>query len=174
MTRHSDRHTRFSEPCDGFIPLLVRAGDDSLSAGDRVVLDAHIQTCDGCREALAVQRAASMSLAGAFDADAPLGFSTRVVAHLHGDSQLSWLDRLDFRRWTWRVSPIAAGLGLAAYLMITASESTAASGETAITGDTTAPAALSEVIDSGDLVSMVWDAENGAAVLTANEEEAPQ
>ena len=172
MTAHSDRHTRFSEPCDRFIPLLVRAGDESLSAADRVSLDAHVQTCDGCREALAVQRAASAGLAGAFDADPPLGFATRVVAHLHGDSQLSWLDRLDFRRWTWRVSPIAAGLGLAAYLMIATGESTAAS-ESAAIGETD-PAALSDVIESGDLVSMAWDAENGSDTFTVGDEEAPQ
>lgn len=174
MTLHSDRHMRFSEPCDGFLPLLVRAGDESLGADNRARLDAHTQTCEVCREALAVQRTAHASLAGAFDVDQPLGLATRVLAHLHGDSQMSWLDRLDFRRWTWRVSPIAAGLGLAAYLMIAASESTAASEEAAVTSDTTAPAALSDVIDSGDLVSMVWDAENGADAFPVNDEENPQ
>lgn len=172
MTPHTDRHSQFSEPCEGYLPLLVRAADDSLGADDRVRLDAHTRTCEVCREALAVQRAAYASLAGAFDVDPPLGFSTRVVAHLESDPQASWLERLDFRRWTWRVSPVAAGLGLAAYLVIATGESTAASASAEI--GATDPAVLSDVIDSGDLVSMVWDAENGSDTSTVSDEGAPQ
>jgi anti-sigma factor RsiW len=174
MTPHTDRHSRFSEPCEEYLPLLIRAADDSLAAGDRAHLDAHLQTCDACREALDVQRTAYVNLAGAFDVDPPLGFSTRVVAHLNSDPQTAWLDRLDFRRWTWRVSPIAVGLGLVAYLMIATGESTAAS-ESAATAIVVAdPVAVSDVIDGGDLVSMVWDAENGSDTFPVSGEEAPQ
>jgi anti-sigma factor RsiW len=172
MTPHTDRHSRFSEPCEGYLPLLVRAADDSLDAGDRAYFDAHLQTCDACREALAVQRTAYVDLTGAFDVDPPLGFSTRVVAHLDSDPQNGWLDRLDFRRWTWRVSPIAAGLGLAAYLLIATGESTAASESPATATVATDPVAVSDVIDGGDLVSMVWAAETGSDTL--NNEETPR
>ena len=174
MTPHTDRHAPFSEPCEEYLPRLVRAADDSLGAGDRADLDAHLQTCNACRSALDVQRIACESLVDAFDVEPPLGFSTRVLAHLKSDPQIGWLDRLDFRRWTWRVSPIAAGLGLAAYLLIATGESTAASEAAAIASDGTDAVALSNVIDSGDLVSIVWNAENGSDTFSISAEEAPQ
>jgi anti-sigma factor RsiW len=142
--------------------LLVRAADDSLDASGRARLDAHMLTCETCRYALDSQRTAHVLLANAFDVDAPLGFTSRVVAHL--EPGRSWLDRFDFRRWTWRVSPLAAGLMLAAGIVASGGQTTSASPaifvvNAADTGVEPTAVRLSDAVGETDLVSRMWYAE---------------
>ncbi len=157
------------QSCPSFIPLIVRAADDTIEPDDRARLDAHLAGCPACRAALEAQRMVHMNLAGAFDAEVPLGFATRIVAQL--DPRESWLDRLDFRRWTWRLGPVAAGLAIAAYVVVASEAATSAEStvpETAVL--------LSDAVDESGIVALTWAAEVGAsdADAAASTEETPQ
>ena len=94
-----------------FERLLVRAADGQLDATERETLDRHLATCDACRAALAAQTRVRASLQARPPLDASPAFYARVTASLR--SPASWLDSLDFRRWTWRLVPVAAALVIA-------------------------------------------------------------
>ena len=98
-----------------FTALLVRAAEDELPVEDRARLDAHLLDCPSCREALADQRAVRSRLLAEPVVGASLGFDRRVMAAIRAEAEgraRSWLDSLDFRRWTWRLVPVAAALAL--------------------------------------------------------------
>lgn len=158
---------RSDEPCDDYVSLLVRAADDSLDPDGRARLDEHLPTCEACRAALETQQLAHVMLSDAFEVDPPLGFTTRVVAHI--EPRTGWLDRLDFRRWTWRISPVAAGLILVAWIVAAGSETTSASASIDVVSATDAGVEAdavrwSDAGDGPDLVSLAWDAEVAAAI----------
>ena len=156
MDAPSDRD-RQAEPCEDRIALLVRAADDSLDASDRAQLDRHLAACPACSRALETQRGGRALLARAFDAEAPLGFSTRVLAHLESSDR--WIDRLDFRRWTWRVGPVTAALLLAAWMVTGDTTSAAEAVVNATDAGVAADAVLwSDVMNDADLVSITWEA----------------
>lgn len=71
-------------------------------------LAAHLAGCAACREASAGQDDVAAVLSARPAAAAPLGFATRVMAHL--DASPTWLDVIDWRRWTVRLAPAAAAL----------------------------------------------------------------
>lgn len=91
-----------------FERLLVRAADGLLDANERQTLDGHLSTCESCRAELAAQTVVRTSLQSRPPIDASAAFYARVRSSLR--SPASWLDGLDFRRWTWRLAPIAAAL----------------------------------------------------------------
>ena len=94
-----------------FERLLVRAADGLLEANERAMLDRHLATCDSCRAALIAQTLVRTSLQSRPPIEASAAFHARVTSALR--SPASWLDGLDFRRWTWRLAPIAAALVIA-------------------------------------------------------------
>jgi anti-sigma factor RsiW len=131
MTTDNGPLFRSPEPCRDRIGLIVRAADGSLDADGRAALDAHLETCAACREALEGQRAARAALAAWPEAMALPDFSARVMARLERDR--NWLELLDFRRWSWRLSPVVAALAIAAYVTVdqtsaAVAQSSAASG----------------------------------------------
>jgi anti-sigma factor RsiW len=173
MTHTDDGEDRAETACPDFIGLIVRAADGTLGAADRGRLGEHLAACAACREALESQQLASAALAAAADIGPPLGFASRIVANL--DARGSWLDRLDFRRWTWRVGPVAAGLCLVAYVVVATGETAAAAdGDVVVaTGAAIEPAAVlwSDAMNGTDLVSLIWEAEVAEASVPG---EAPQ
>ena len=94
-----------------FERLLVRAADGLLEGSERETLDQHLATCDSCRAALAAQTRVRSSLQSRPPIGASAAFYARVRSSMR--SPASWLDSLDFRRWTWRLVPIAAALVIA-------------------------------------------------------------
>lgn len=101
--------------CDDFIPALVRAAEGALPEAERAALDAHLLTCTACAEALADQRAMRQALSALAAAPATSTVGARVMATLRAEAEAagpSWSDALDFRRWTWRLVPVAAALAL--------------------------------------------------------------
>jgi anti-sigma factor RsiW len=112
-------------PHEEYIGLLARAADDSLDAAGRIRLETHLTTCEGCRAALAAQRHAHEILRAWRPAPASADFARRVVAAARPAE--SWLDGWDYRRWTWRLSPVAAGLALTALLVVTQMDRTVSS-----------------------------------------------
>jgi len=163
--------------CDDVIGLLVRAGDHTLDATERTRLDTHLLTCEACRAALQTQHMAHTLLADAFTVEPPFGFATRVIAHLDAPAP-HLLDRFDFRRWTWRVSPVAGGLFLAAWLIVagTGTSSASAAGEVVSADSTDAEAVLwSDALDGADFVSLVWEADVAVPPAgVSGREEGPQ
>ncbi|MSO50562.1 MAG: zf-HC2 domain-containing protein [Acidobacteria bacterium] len=104
-----------TDHCAAFTASLVRAAEDVLPAEGQARLDAHLLDCPSCREALVDQRAVRSRLVAEPVAGASLGFDRRVMAAIRAETEgraRSWLDSLDFRRWTWRLVPVAAALAL--------------------------------------------------------------
>jgi anti-sigma factor RsiW len=115
-----------SDDCAGVNTLLLRAAEGAIAPEDEARLNAHLASCPSCREALADQRAMRELLQAYPTEGARLGFDARVMAAIRaetGASASGWLGALDFRRWTWRLVPIAAALVLAS-LMVNRTETT--------------------------------------------------
>lgn len=101
--------------CDTWLPILLVAAEDrldELDVTDRDRLAAHLARCADCRDALDEQRAVRAVLTTRRDAPVPAGFATRVAAHVTVGS--SWIDLLQWRTWSFRLAPLAAGLLLVA------------------------------------------------------------
>ena len=97
--------------------LLARAGDGALTDAEQRDLQAHLDGCAACRDALEAQRLVSRTLV-ARDAFEPApGFANRVSARLDRQ-QGGILDLANWRAWTVGLAPVAAGLVFAAYLGI--------------------------------------------------------
>lgn len=106
-----------TDNCTAFTSLLVRVADGTASAQEQSRLDAHIATCASCAAALEDQRGVHAWLRSQPVTGASWGFDTRVMASIRAEAEgrsRGWLDSLDFRRWTWRLVPVAAALVLAA------------------------------------------------------------
>lgn len=100
--------------CERMRPLILRSVDGRLTPDARVALDAHVAACAACREALADQQGVA-SLLGELPIDAgPREFATRVRDRVAPRGAL--VDLVNWRAWTWRLVPVAALLGLLAWL----------------------------------------------------------
>jgi anti-sigma factor RsiW len=137
-----------TDACREFESSIARAADETLGAGEQAALDAHLRTCAACQAALADQRAVRAVLAARPVLRAQPGFADRVTAAI--DADRSWLGRLDFRVWTWRLVPVAAALMLVTWVVLrdangttgTTAPTTNATGETALASDLPVAAAL--------------------------------
>lgn len=155
--------------CDDLIPALVRAAEgalDVLPAGDRARLEAHLATCASCAEALADQT--SMHRALTMLAAEPVNtfVGSRVMAHLRSDAPATtWLESLDWKRWTWRLVPVAAVLAIAVgsvatnatYATETDATNTRPASSTLVTGE----------VGGTDLLSLLLNSTADAAVATS-------
>jgi anti-sigma factor RsiW len=104
MTQAGTHHPEFER-------LIVRGADGLLDAAEREALDRHLTTCDNCRAALAAQTLVRTSLQLRPALEASPAFYARVTSAMRAPA--SWVDSLDFRRWTWRLAPVAAALVIA-------------------------------------------------------------
>jgi anti-sigma factor RsiW len=151
-----------SDHCAELTALLVRAADGSASAQELAQLDTHLATCDACAASLAEQRAVHAWLDAQPVTGASLGFDARVMAAVRAETAggvRGWLDSLDFRRWTFRLVPVAAALALAAVAV----SRTDATGQVE-TPDTEVSAT---VTDAQPVSSALWsDSISGSSLLT--------
>jgi anti-sigma factor RsiW len=167
-----------STHCDDLIPALVRAAEGSLDvlpADERARLQAHLATCASCAEALADQT--SMRNALTMMAAEPVNtfVGSRVMANLRSEGlATTWLESLDWKRWTWRLVPVAAALAIAVGSV--AATSTNATGTTEETDPTDAtsttysmPASSTLVtgeVDGNDLLTLLLNSSADTAVVT--------
>jgi len=128
-----------TDSCPDFESLLARSADGALDAHDEATLASHLATCAGCRGALADQRAVREALAARPLAYARPDFARRVAQAI--DADRSWLDRLDFRAWTWRLAPVAAALSLATWLVVQNTAASLSPSATDTSGDSDLPVA---------------------------------
>lgn len=95
--------------------LLARGLGEAL--GDSAMdteLSQHLAECANCRETLAHQRRVADALRQRSDTSLPAGFAGRLAARL--DAETDWLGFANWRTWTVRLAPLAAGLLVAAAL----------------------------------------------------------
>lgn len=151
-----------TDACREFESSILRAAEGTLDAGDQAALDAHVRTCAACRAALADQGAVRRVLAARPALRAQPDFAVRVAAAIEADR--SWIERLDFRVWTWRLVPVAAALSLVTWVVLhdvspssTATSATATTADAAVGSDVPVSAALwdSSVSDTAVLSLMM-------------------
>jgi len=105
--------------CETLEPLLARAAEAPdawpLDDGERARLSAHLTSCESCRDALAAQTEVRALLAARPALDASSAFRVRVRQALEPEAGRapSLAELLDFRRWTWRLVPVAAAMVVA-------------------------------------------------------------
>jgi anti-sigma factor RsiW len=110
--------------CRDAAPLILRHAEDAesfaeglpelIDAQTRAELDAHLEGCASCRAALETQRAVSTWLRMRPADRLSPHFASRLAARL--DDASGWFGIADWRRWTLRLTPVAAALALATYL----------------------------------------------------------
>ena len=162
-------------PCADRTGLIVRAADGALDEAGLATLEAHLSNCDRCRAALEAQRLAHALLADWPQTAAAPDFSARVLAAI--DRERGWLEAWDFRRWTWRVSPVAAALALTAYLTVAHSSAAVEATPVASAVEPPVSAALwSDEVSESDLLSLLLTASPDDPLAAAVEalEETPQ
>lgn len=98
--------------CDEAARAAMRQASGRLDAAEARRLQAHLDGCPGCRAAVAGQDDVAAVLSARPDAAAPLGFAARVMARL--DRPPTWLEVIDWRRWTVRLAPVAAAFAVVA------------------------------------------------------------
>lgn len=115
--------------CTEATHLILARVDGCLGAGDESRLDEHLRQCDACRAEAHSQAAVASVLASRPALGVSIGFANRVIERIEPAGGL--LDFADWRKWTWRLSPIAAGLILAALLVPARQTATPASAQAA-------------------------------------------
>ena len=99
--------------CERFVPLIVRSADGTLPPEKHAELDAHVATCEGCREVLREQSAVRQLLQAVELTPATRGFAERV--RLRAVPEPGLIDLLNWRSWSLRLAPVAAVLALLAW-----------------------------------------------------------
>jgi predicted anti-sigma-YlaC factor YlaD len=142
------------QPCAAFVPLLARAADGDLDPGTLARVESHAASCDACRTSLDAQRAIHRLLGQAEAWQASPAFESRVAAAVA--SRAPWTEQWDWRRWTWRLTPVAAAVVIAAIVgVVRADRST----ETTTTATSALPVSAAlwtgEVSDTSVLALML-------------------
>jgi hypothetical protein len=125
--------------CVDVAPFIVRRADapETLDAATRAAVDSHVAGCAACRAVLDEQRAvAGMLRMRPVDA-VSARFAAQLAARINGasggkaasgwdaasdsDAASGWFGIVDWKRWTLRLTPVAAALALATYLGLGAS-----------------------------------------------------
>jgi anti-sigma factor RsiW len=92
--------------------LMNGAVEGSLQPGESARLGAHLERCQACRAELEDLRLVRGVLGARPRADLPPGFEGRLASRL--DVPWTWVSAADWRRWTYRLVPVAAALVLLA------------------------------------------------------------
>jgi predicted anti-sigma-YlaC factor YlaD len=119
--------------------LIAREADAcALDAGERRELQAHLEVCTACREALESQRTVARLLRARAAVQPRPGFSALVSARIDRENGDGFLAVANWRAWTVGLAPVAAALVLMAYLGVGAASAT--STDAAVTFETWASA----------------------------------
>lgn len=150
---------------------ILHVADGSLESGDVSALDvaAHVASCDDCRAQVDAQVAARRALLAR--PIAPVrDLSAAIRAKL--DAEQPWIERLNWRRLSLRVAPIAAVLTLLALVIVQAADPAAArtadttTANTSTTDHTVASALWSGEVDDDQLLTLFLSAHPDDALST--------
>lgn len=166
-----------TDRCDDLIAALVRAADGPLPSGEQARLDAHVAACAACAEALADQRAMRAALAATTAEPVTTHVGARVMATLREEARAAtptapWLDVLDWRRWTWRLAPLAAALALAV-AGVSRTDAQAVTAETSTEETATQPvsaALFTGEVTGADLLTLLLNASADQTLATTTQE----
>jgi hypothetical protein len=102
--------------CVDVAPFIARRADapETLDRTILTAVDTHVAGCASCRALLGEQRAVAGMLRMRPADDVSLRFGAQLSARL--DEASGWFGIADWRRWTLRLTPVAAALALATYL----------------------------------------------------------
>lgn len=140
--------------CAEFVDRLTRAAELPSDDGIDQALARHLQTCAACRGALDDQRQIRALLTARPVLEASPAFRVRVREAIDRERTVTGV--IDFRRWTWRLVPIAAAVALATALGVP-QMSTGSSSETSGLEDLPVSAVLyaNDVSDTSALTLML-------------------
>lgn len=142
---------------------LARAADGSLDGAELAALNAHAAACDACRGKLDAQSAARRVLAAR--PIAPVrDLSAAIRATLEGERP--WIERLNWRRLSFRAAPIAAALTVAALLLVRTADTGSNPAAAATTGHSVASALWSGEVTDDQLLTLVLSARPDDALST--------
>lgn len=149
---------------------FVRAADGSLDGPELAALQAHVASCDVCRDSLDAQSAARRALAAR--PIAPVrDLSAAIRATL--ESERPWIERLNWRRLSLRVAPVAAALSLVAFLIVRSADpavvrsaDTTSTADAAATEHTVASALWSGEVSDDQLLALFLSAHPDDALST--------
>jgi anti-sigma factor RsiW len=142
---------------------IVRAADGSLEPEARAVLDAHLASCAACRDAVGAQAAARRVLM-ARPIEPVRDLSAAIRATL--EAERPWIERLNWRRLSLRVAPIAAALTLAALFLVRTADTSAPAQAATATGHSVASALWSGEVTDDQLLTLVLSARPDDALST--------
>jgi predicted anti-sigma-YlaC factor YlaD len=142
-------------PCSDFADRLARAADLSAAEAIDPALAAHLQTCESCRAALDDQRRIRVMLTSRPALAASPALRVRVREAL--EQERTWTGVIDFRRWTWRLVPVAAAVALLTVFGVQATTGGSTSTDVSELGDLPVSAVLyaGDVSDSSALTLML-------------------
>jgi anti-sigma factor RsiW len=161
-----------TEACGRYESLLIRLADGTIDAAARRELDAHLATCADCREAVDAQRAAREALVGWLPGPVSPEFAVRTMAEIERRQRVPWQALLDFRRWTWRLVPVAASLAILAYGLAPAGSD--AGGAVTVTDQRPVSAALwAEDLSEADVLALMIRADADDALAQSLERITP-
>lgn len=142
---------------------IVRAADGSLDVAELAAFNAHVASCDACRTALDAQTAARRVLVAR--PIAPVrDLSASIRATL--EAERPWIERLNWRRLSLRVAPVAAALTLVALFLVRTADTASPAVETVATDPTVASALYSGEVSEEQLLSLLLSARPDDALST--------
>lgn len=142
---------------------IVRAADGSLEPDEQALVNAHVASCDACRDQLGAQTVARRVLVAR--PIAPVrDLSAAIRAAL--ETERPWIERLNWRRLSLRMAPIAAALTLVALLLVRTADTTLTSADASTTDHTVATALFSGEVDDDQLLTLFLSAHPDDALST--------
>jgi anti-sigma factor RsiW len=157
--------------CQETIGLIVRGADGTLEPAERARLDAHLTACARCRQSFEGQQRARRALMAWTSEPAAPDFAARVLARIPRPE--SWLDGWDFRRWTWRMAPVAAGMAIAVFVVAGRADLVSASQDNSMSSasELTVAASLgSDDLSQSDVLALLLTADADDTLVEALEE----
>jgi anti-sigma factor RsiW len=158
------------DACEPFVGLIARAADGSIDASGQARLSVHLEHCAHCTMSLETQRAARAVLAAWAPDPAPPDFVATVLGAI--DARETWIDRWDFRRWTWRLAPLATAMAVATVVVMGRTDVSFAEQANAIAASdvTVAGALASDELSESDVLALLLTASADDPVVEALEE----
>lgn len=157
--------------CDDLIPALVRAAEGSLHvlpADERARLQTHLTTCAACAQALADQTSMRESLMMMATEPVHTFVGTRVMANLRSEkSATSWIESLDWKRWTWRLVPVATVLAIAVGSVAAGTNADATDAADTTDAMPASSALVTGEVGGNDLLSLLLNSTADAALATS-------
>ena len=143
--------------------LIVRRADGaSLDPSSAAALDRHLEGCTACRDVLAAQSTVAAALRSRPADGVSPGFSARLAGRL--DERRDFFDAIDWRAWTFRLTPVAVALALVAYLTIAETDRTTTIDDWAApTGGTVSSLLQDEGVTSNSVLEQMLSGEVAAA-----------